>query len=289
MTWTTHSYTTGEVLGSTKVTNLFSNFAALAGGHSGAPTFISSAFSPGALHQSHLASATASGTGSGTSYTLTGGTYSWWTAGGNGEPFNAGDTSAGVIGVSGISIDERYIQSSPPYNLGDGDIPLFMLATVAPSGAIVTLSVAPDPPWANNGPTNIAPERIDPVTRRGYRYYAMVGDTLLVDVLRTPRGRQQMLRGELDVRSVELEITQEIKNRDISVVPHNWPGLNPAASVVMLNPFSPASSRMWRLYEQLGAGELRRELFAFAQCSPSERQFSTPPGVVAADWSLRRG
>lgn len=49
----------------------------------------------------------------------------------------------------------RYIQASPPWNLGNGDIPLFVMAVVHKSTKqIVATSVAEDPPWYAYGSHN---------------------------------------------------------------------------------------------------------------------------------------
>src|SRR3990167_709514 len=60
-----------------------------------------------------------------------------------------------------MSAQQRYVQASPPYNLGDGDVPLFVFVVVNSLGKIESTYVAQDPPWANNGPTNIQPDFID--------------------------------------------------------------------------------------------------------------------------------
>ena len=41
----------------------------------------------------------------------------------------------------------NYIQASPPYDLGDGEIPQFIYAAVNTDGSIHCLSVSDDPPW----------------------------------------------------------------------------------------------------------------------------------------------
>lgn len=70
---------------------------------------------------------------------------------------------------SGADLDweQRYVQSSPPYDLGDGEVALFVWVTMERgTGKIIAHWAAADPPWANNGPTTIAPDGTLPDGRR---------------------------------------------------------------------------------------------------------------------------
>jgi hypothetical protein len=49
---------------------------------------------------------------------------------------------------------QTYVQSSPPYDLGDGEIPLFLFFAYI-DGELAGSYEAPEPPWALNGPTDI--------------------------------------------------------------------------------------------------------------------------------------
>lgn len=68
-----------------------------------------------------------------------------------------------------VNVSERYVTSSPPYDLGDGEIAAFMFALVDPSGKVVSHYFADDPPWAYNGPTNTWADYYDPETKKKYR------------------------------------------------------------------------------------------------------------------------
>lgn len=74
-----------------------------------------------------------------------------------------GTTRSGVTGANDdAAFRVRYVQSSPPYDMGDGDVPLFVcLAVKKGSGEIHAISSAPDPVWKNNGPTILAPDGTD--------------------------------------------------------------------------------------------------------------------------------
>ena len=148
----------------------------------------------------------------------------------------------------------QYINSSPPYDLGDGEIPLFIYGTVDNStGELEGLSVSPDPTWAYNGPTNIVPT-----------HYAEDGRIyrLRRDMSSHPRTlAQAKALGErefveyLDAFAVaneyEEEITQEIKNADMELAYAPWRTGNPGIigkTVVLFDPVSPVVLRLSELF-----------------------------------------
>ena len=99
------------------------------------------------------------------SIALTGGTWSWWTAsaeasgGAVNMGFGNGNTPAGTIGFKNgagtnrfVYVDGRYIQSSPPYKIGDtiwGHF--FYVLRNKSTGEVFGTSEAEDPSWAYNG------------------------------------------------------------------------------------------------------------------------------------------
>ena len=71
----------------------------------------------------------------------------------------AGDDNCGMRAV--------FIDASPPYDMGDGEVPLFAcLAIEKGSGEIHSVSVSANPVWAHNGPTIITPDGTDGQGRR---------------------------------------------------------------------------------------------------------------------------
>lgn len=138
-------------------------------------------------------------------------------------------TSAGTV-----SADQTYIQASPPYDLGDGEIPAFVFAALDASGRAVHLWVAEDPPWANNGPTNC----------RADYYRAGIGYQRVRDLSAwsekqiedMPWQEYSELLREAPV--IERPVTQALKQADMGVVPHPFPGLDPSLRVVLIDPVS---------------------------------------------------
>ena len=104
---------------------------------------------------------------------LTGGNYSlayFWSsdnAAGGGVyrtmqsyPATSGATSVSLAAYGSASNSYlycRYIQASPPDNLGDGEFTGFVFLQVRPDGSIAAVDVAEDSPWIYNGPNKINP------------------------------------------------------------------------------------------------------------------------------------
>jgi len=229
--------------------------------------------SGGAVGQAQLKTATAAGsvlvgTGPGIgTYALVGGTYSFYTMSSDftiGQTtatcFAGGNTAAGVIGVANAStvnanfyFDERYIQACPPYDLGDGEIGLFIFAIMGSSGEIESFSVSPDPTWAYHGPTNIA----DAYYRdgKGYREVRQVESDIyngIYNISGIQKNTKKMLQYADRLMTdpiVEMEITQKIKNRDKELHPHPWHRNDlDGKTVVMLDPVSDLSHKLLALH-----------------------------------------
>ena len=125
------------------------------------------------------------------------------------------DGGAGSYTIYG---NVTYINSSPPFNIGDGDIPLFIWALLDSSGNIISVQTSEVPPWAYNGPTDIMHDRTDKTTGRKYKtVYEIDEDSGLL-------------------LESEIEITQELKNRDMSLIPHPFASKASDQTVILLDP-----------------------------------------------------
>lgn len=252
-----------------------------------------------AVGQAQLKTTTASasngvGTGDAATLALTGGTYAMYTVSadhntGVGLYWGAGNQAPGTLGFSNASggtlsyyVDERYFQASPPYNLGNGDIPLFVFAMVNSNGSLRGVSVAPDPTWAYHGPTDIRAERFD--KGKAYQRFVEVEGLELAEAMKRPGIRQRFMAGEVEgMRIVEREITQELKNRDMPLFPHPWCRGNnlTGVTVVMLDPFSDLTFRLALVLDQEGA-RAARELINSGEVVISNEPltFTAPSGVM---------
>lgn len=146
----------------------------------------------------------------------------------------------------------RYIQASPPYNLGDGDIPLFVYLLMGSDG-IHGASVAPDPMWAYHGPTDIRAQQIDRVTGRQYRTERILpnGMTPMQAKYHAPEIYQQFMRCELSCDTQVVEVDQAFKNRDMNIVPHPWVRNKLSGrNIVLLDPVCRQTERLAEMHEE---------------------------------------
>ena len=191
MTWTGQAFSVGQELTAAQMTNLQADITAQANGDGGAPKQQLAGMASGAVDQVVLAANSVGqseiktayqqldggGSGAVVEYIATGGFY---TLGVTMQERSNGMTEAthGVVPSSATTsyaakwriqwpgsntydgLRLYYINSSPPYDLGDGEIPLFVYAIVENATQnILDISASPDPIWAYNGPTNIIPSR----------------------------------------------------------------------------------------------------------------------------------
>jgi hypothetical protein len=301
-TFTNKSMTTPAIASATLSGTTNNSGATISGGTITGATINADSNTISNIDQGNLKTATASGSvsvaqESASSYSLTGGTYSWWTASADaaGVIFGNGNQGAGVIGLfnfqlatNNFYVDERYVQASPPYNLGNGDIPLFVFVMLDSLGAILGVSVAPDPTWSYHGPTIITPERVE--NGKAYRRYREINGVPFRVAMQNQGLRMAFLRGQVEAELVEREITQAIKNADKDLFPHPWCQGNDLTgrTVVMLDPLSPLVSRFQLMHEEGGAAEIRDLIRGGALNIGNTRlNVAAPQGVMPVAGSLK--
>ncbi len=105
---------------------------------------------------------------------------------------------------------------------------------------------ADDPPWANNGPTNIRADRFDPATDKRFR---------------TVRTRKPLTNAnDPDFwTDSEIEITADYKNSDMGLIPHPFIGNDLTGKTIVM--VDPRMKLVERLHEMQAAGESPVELF----------------------------
>lgn len=145
--------------------------------------------------------------------------------------------------TSGIAYaEERYINSSPPFDLGDGEVGGFFFSLVNSSGDIVSHYAADVPPWGYNGPTNICATHQCKATGKKFR---TVTQELTFE---------QVMDGVKPKTKLE-EITHDIKNRDMSLIPHPFGEVPEGHTVVMLDPMDEKIRRMID-YQNMGGSDI---------------------------------
>jgi hypothetical protein len=185
-----------------------------------------------------------------------------------------------ILGTSSGSVTayarQYYVQASPPYDLGNGEIPVFAFAALDSGGRVLHSYVAEDPPWANNGPTDIRADYY-----RGGKAYARRRTIALPPAaLRgTPAERIAYLAALEAAPWVDYEITQEIKQADMALLPHPFlQCMQDVAAVVLLDPVGRMAEQLHRLHLQ---GETIARLLAedYLQIDNTPLTAQTPPGV----------
>lgn len=183
-----------------------------------------------AIGQGELKSALQQSTGSGSANLIfTGGVYTlgWGIAGGVtvGSHSNSSFTAGMSVGVGTFYLQARYIQASPPYDLGHGEIPLFIFAVIDnTTHDVIMVDVADDAPWHYNGPTNIKADRYD---REGRSYrdmkpieYELLSRGTNIQSAMKSNDRDRVMDRFINEEKKEYLITQSMKNADMPIIPH---------------------------------------------------------------------
>ena len=234
---------------------------------------------------------------------FTGATYTLgWSVGHNGAPAAAAvyphDDANFLNKISlfqgtGVGLiywfQARYVQASPPYDLGYGKFPLFVFLLIDSSGKIVRFDIAPDPPWANNGPTNIRPDSWKDKRTAEKRKESPPSEGDLIPmkrVLRKPAlpGDPALMAAYLEaLRNPvfdEVEITMAFKNTDMPLIPHPFIGNDLTGfSVVLLDPGCACLADLALMHEaEESVGEILHGEYVEIDNSPLA--VPTPPGVL---------
>lgn len=150
--------------------------------------------------------------------------------------YSLGPPPSGATGI--VYGEERYMLSSPPYDLGDGDVGGFIFALVNSAGEVVSHYAADTPPWAYNGPTDIRATHQCPVSKKKYQKCMK------------KRTYEQIMDGA-PVEYQTKEITNKVKNADMKLIPHPFGDVPEGHRVVM---FDPMDDKIQRTVEYQNAG-----------------------------------
>jgi hypothetical protein len=206
-----------------------------------------------------------------------------------------------IVGIQNLATingtvyyNHRYVQASPPYNLGDGDVPMFIQLMVDRStGLVAGHCVAPDPIWANNGPTNCQPEVHNESGVGFVRRKDGVSKELMQRAIRGDDSAMEEIRSK---QTILVEVNDELKNADMNVVPHCWVDLDLAKySVVTVDPVGALGLHAFDLMEtdndaymefaSLLAPEVFEQYFILDN-TPLQRNAPTIAPASAVRWKL---
>jgi len=196
-----------------------------------------------------------------------------------------------------LTARQRYIQSSPPYDLGDGLCHRFTFLKIdKTNGDIMSAWTAPDAPWHNNGPTNITSSRWKYILEGGgFDHRQLYADAIHIQKLIAIGGEltDQMLSrlaewGDVsdvvEQISVVEKIPQSVKNADMNIIPHPFSSSRSNCEIVLLDPMSDLSAQLNELEDDFD--EWLAELFmrGFFIISNKELSRVSPPGVKTVSY-----
>lgn len=168
--------------------------------------------------------------------------------------------------LSGITARIRYVTSSPPYKLGNDEVPLFTWVQLDSNDNIMAIQSSHTPPWAYNGPTNIRPEKKDPIT----------GQYLVT--------RRSIDEETGEVTITDQPITHELKNADMNLIPQPFLSREPGDKIILLDP--PETLYLKELQESgESVCDLLQDDYLRLDNSPIIR--ATPNGVLPAKFKWK--
>jgi len=198
-----------------------------------------------------------------------------------------------------------YLQSSPPYDLGDGEVPLFIFLGVdKTTGEVIDTSIAPEAPWHYNGPTNITPDyyksgpggELIPMRARkkveveNARIYDVILDNLRKGKEKDAKALRDRLKSIENAEIEDYEITQDIKNADMNIIPHPMIGNEGYdRGVIMLDPVSKHGELLLEIHEAHAKDPESVESIAELitnkkiKFGPTDLVRSGPDGVICRD------
>ena len=208
----------------------------------------------------------------------------------SGQQFPLQNVAANTWGARVLLVDassdtsylqQHYIQASPPYDLGDGEIPRFIFAIVDSNGNVESVYQASEAPWHYNGPTNVKADFYR--DGKGYRLRRDMSAVpfTLEEAKADPAKMAEYVAAFNAAPVVEEEITQEIKNRDMALLPHPFLGNELDGKTVVL--LDPVCDLCWHLaqlcecHDEFNLNELLHDGHIRIDNSPINR--AGPPGV----------
>jgi hypothetical protein len=164
---------------------------------------------------------------------------------------------------------QRFINSSPPWNMGNGRDGGFIYLLVDRDRRVLAHYASDSPPWGYNGPTSVRCYRQCPVTKKKYNR-TMV-----------PRHLSEISRGE-KIRYRQQRITNRIKNADMPIIPHPFGDVPEGCAVVLFNTRDDRVAR-WIEFQNAGGSEEFVRMLLEGHIYPDSEPITgavTPPGVM---------
>ena len=208
----------------------------------------------------------------------------------------------GATGASGtVYLHTRYIPASPPWNLGHGDIPLFVQLLTDSAGSIKGAYIAEDPPWYGYGPHSQSGEGrlLRSVGLWGVSIKSAIDGTsgITLNQYFERINALKLMTEEEKNKIIKQKFTMEEKNKDMMCVPHLFHNVAEGDKVVMIDPTSEICDQlhMMHKYKTQGNGveDDISSLFksGYLELYGGSNHPTAPPGVeiVSAKWKLTGG
>lgn len=180
----------------------------------------------------------------------------------------------GTSGVEKIvTAQARYVDSSPPHKINGVDYDDFVFLLLGKHGEVKGTCIDKNPPWFFNGPTNCRYTKI--VNGRKYRTEREISNDVKALKITDIKSYLKEIR---NAKLVDVEITEEIKNADMNIIPH--PFVNPDGKVIIVEPSQ--SGVYYDLCLARCHGETVPEIIA-NYCKVDNTEIPTsgkPPGVA---------
>lgn len=160
------------------------------------------------------------------------------------------NVAMGIVSTGTALAQQRYITASAPFNLGNGDIPIFVFALIDNiTGEVVATYTSDTPPWFYNGrPENTFDARKykRKKNKKNYFYDRQLPFPVLSE-LGWDKYYSAIMAGP---QYEEIEITPEAKNLDMDIIPHPFMANDlTGKSVVLLNPVGSMAEKMRDLHD----------------------------------------
>lgn len=139
----------------------------------------------------------------------------------------------GEVGTDTMFARQEFVNASPPYDLGDGEIAYFVFIKIDnTTGNIESVYSSPTAPWHYNGPTDIR-GKFDKKTGKFYQKKKIIPDNIKS---LAPHARVNAIK---NIEPELIEITQNIKNADMDFISHPFLFNNLIGkTVAMIDPVS---------------------------------------------------
>lgn len=172
---------------------------------------------------------------------------------------------------------QRYVTSSPPFDIDGKEAGGFMFLLLNNSGEVISHYFADVPPWGYNGPTNICCDKQCPTTGKKYAKNMK------------PRTFEEIMDGAKIEFELQ-EITMEMKNADMDLIPHPFEGHAADEHVVMIDPYDDRVFRMKEYQNAGGSQEIMDQITkGYIRVDNTKTRIKGPKGVAVHRMAYQYG